>query len=291
MPPAVAVTAASPPSHAVECDPSAWVPDEQRAACTLCSAMFTLFTRRHHCRQCGEVFCAACTAYTLPLLPGPGNADADAVAAAAGEAREKTGQQVQRPNARRVCRECMLAASRAGKDRIFWQQEDAQPPQQQKDATEASVSERHNASPSGSAEEAETTAASRAAADGSLTEFAGCMEQCGSTPLTQEQLAMCQEMRQHMPVDAASGLPSAEMVVRFLRATGFWRQGDNKGQLVAERVLARHLQWRVQWRPEQIKADDCRTAMDSGVARFLGIGALMLPPSFGSTARLLLRGT
>ncbi|RKP23993.1 hypothetical protein SYNPS1DRAFT_1495, partial [Syncephalis pseudoplumigaleata] len=44
-------------------------PDDQadRCAAMTCQKPFTLFERRHHCRRCGEVFCAGCSANLLPL--------------------------------------------------------------------------------------------------------------------------------------------------------------------------------------------------------------------------------
>jgi hypothetical protein len=40
-----------------------WVPDRDAPACTACTAAFTLFKRRHHCRGCGLVFCSECSNY------------------------------------------------------------------------------------------------------------------------------------------------------------------------------------------------------------------------------------
>ncbi|XP_041127095.1 zinc finger FYVE domain-containing protein 9-like isoform X2 [Polyodon spathula] len=37
-----------------------WVPDSQAPICMKCEAKFTFTKRRHHCRACGKVFCAAC---------------------------------------------------------------------------------------------------------------------------------------------------------------------------------------------------------------------------------------
>ncbi|KAL0966963.1 hypothetical protein UPYG_G00302820 [Umbra pygmaea] len=37
-----------------------WVPDSQAPSCMKCEARFTFTKRRHHCRACGKVFCAAC---------------------------------------------------------------------------------------------------------------------------------------------------------------------------------------------------------------------------------------
>jgi hypothetical protein len=37
-----------------------WVPDMQRQECQDCGKGFGTFTRKHHCRRCGEIFCSAC---------------------------------------------------------------------------------------------------------------------------------------------------------------------------------------------------------------------------------------
>lgn len=37
-----------------------WFPDNGSAACTICSRKFTLFFRRHHCRNCGGLVCRVC---------------------------------------------------------------------------------------------------------------------------------------------------------------------------------------------------------------------------------------
>ncbi|KAH3758735.1 hypothetical protein Pelo_9456 [Pelomyxa schiedti] len=39
-------------------DKQLWVPSA--TTCFMCSAQFTLVRRQHHCRNCGQVFCAAC---------------------------------------------------------------------------------------------------------------------------------------------------------------------------------------------------------------------------------------
>lgn len=38
-----------------------WVPDEAVSKCTACASDFGPFLRRHHCRNCGDVFCDKCT--------------------------------------------------------------------------------------------------------------------------------------------------------------------------------------------------------------------------------------
>ncbi|XP_046455549.1 RUN and FYVE domain-containing protein 2-like isoform X1 [Daphnia pulex] len=38
-----------------------WAPDELVTHCGLCEKEFSLARRKHHCRSCGEIFCAACS--------------------------------------------------------------------------------------------------------------------------------------------------------------------------------------------------------------------------------------
>ena len=39
---------------------SKWVPDGQQQQCCCCCQLFTLLTRKHHCRTCGRIICATC---------------------------------------------------------------------------------------------------------------------------------------------------------------------------------------------------------------------------------------
>ncbi|KDO31124.1 hypothetical protein SPRG_04263 [Saprolegnia parasitica CBS 223.65] len=48
-----------------------WVDDSARASCYTCDRKFTPFRRRHHCRMCGEVVCAACTGF-VNMVPAGG---------------------------------------------------------------------------------------------------------------------------------------------------------------------------------------------------------------------------
>ncbi|XP_042893232.1 lateral signaling target protein 2 homolog isoform X2 [Penaeus japonicus] len=48
-------------------EPPAWVPDQQAPRCMACGAAFTMVRRRHHCRNCGKVFCAQCSQHAVPL--------------------------------------------------------------------------------------------------------------------------------------------------------------------------------------------------------------------------------
>lgn len=43
-----------------------WMPDHSCRVCYECDSQFTVFNRRHHCRVCGRVFCAKCTANSIP---------------------------------------------------------------------------------------------------------------------------------------------------------------------------------------------------------------------------------
>eukprot|EP00770_Monocercomonoides_exilis_P012727 MONOS_12671.1-p1 / transcript=MONOS_12671.1 / gene=MONOS_12671 / organism=Monocercomonoides_exilis_PA203 / gene_product=unspecified product / transcript_product=unspecified product / location=Mono_scaffold00717:16267-17541(+) / protein_length=424 / sequence_SO=supercontig / SO=protein_coding / is_pseudo=false len=42
-----------------------WVPDESSPFCRKCHVRFTVTTRRHHCRNCGYVFCSDCCSKRL----------------------------------------------------------------------------------------------------------------------------------------------------------------------------------------------------------------------------------
>ncbi|XP_039279506.1 lateral signaling target protein 2 homolog isoform X2 [Nilaparvata lugens] len=47
--------------------PPPWVPDILAPTCMSCTASFTVVRRRHHCRNCGKVFCARCSSNSVPL--------------------------------------------------------------------------------------------------------------------------------------------------------------------------------------------------------------------------------
>ncbi|KAI3813634.1 hypothetical protein L1987_18363 [Smallanthus sonchifolius] len=65
-----------------------WVPDEASTKCTACSTYFGAFVRRHHCRNCGDIFCDKCTQGRIALTA------------------EENAQQV------RVCDQCMAEVTR-----------------------------------------------------------------------------------------------------------------------------------------------------------------------------------
>lgn len=47
--------------------PPIWIPDVEAPKCMSCGANFTVVKRRHHCRNCGKVFCAKCSSNSVPL--------------------------------------------------------------------------------------------------------------------------------------------------------------------------------------------------------------------------------
>ncbi|XP_032789509.1 myotubularin-related protein 3 isoform X2 [Daphnia magna] len=47
--------------------PILWVPDHLAPSCMKCSTPFWMARRRHHCRNCGKVFCSECADRDLPL--------------------------------------------------------------------------------------------------------------------------------------------------------------------------------------------------------------------------------
>jgi len=40
-----------------------WMPDNKAEVCSKCKATFSMSERKHHCRQCGNIFCDACTPF------------------------------------------------------------------------------------------------------------------------------------------------------------------------------------------------------------------------------------
>lgn len=47
--------------------PPIWIPDVEAPRCMSCAANFTVVKRRHHCRNCGKIFCARCSSNSVPL--------------------------------------------------------------------------------------------------------------------------------------------------------------------------------------------------------------------------------
>jgi len=44
----------------ISLSPRRWVRDDEAPTCAKCQGEFSLVTRRHHCRMCGNVFCSKC---------------------------------------------------------------------------------------------------------------------------------------------------------------------------------------------------------------------------------------
>lgn len=44
-----------------------WIPDHAVSHCSLCNSRFNLVIRKHHCRNCGQIFCASCSNYFMAL--------------------------------------------------------------------------------------------------------------------------------------------------------------------------------------------------------------------------------
>ncbi|RNE98722.1 putative small GTP-binding protein Rab7 [Trypanosoma rangeli] len=57
------------PSLVRLCPEECWVPDAQVVTCMGhgCDVSFSLFNRKHHCRLCGRLFCAACCSHAITL--------------------------------------------------------------------------------------------------------------------------------------------------------------------------------------------------------------------------------
>ena len=49
-------------------DPASWVPDSQLSNCENCSKKFGVYRRKHHCRNCGHIFCWECSKLKFDLL-------------------------------------------------------------------------------------------------------------------------------------------------------------------------------------------------------------------------------
>lgn len=44
---------------------SSWVEDSECTACSGCSKLFGVTRRKHHCRECGNIFCSKCSRYQV----------------------------------------------------------------------------------------------------------------------------------------------------------------------------------------------------------------------------------
>ncbi|XP_062242893.1 RUN and FYVE domain-containing protein 2 isoform X1 [Platichthys flesus] len=48
-----------------------WLKDKEASQCKLCEKEFSISRRKHHCRNCGEIFCNGCSDNELPLPASP----------------------------------------------------------------------------------------------------------------------------------------------------------------------------------------------------------------------------
>uniref|UniRef100_S4R9P3 FYVE-type domain-containing protein n=1 Tax=Petromyzon marinus TaxID=7757 RepID=S4R9P3_PETMA len=48
-----------------------WLKDQDATNCKLCEKEFSISRRKHHCRNCGEIFCNSCSDNELPLPSSP----------------------------------------------------------------------------------------------------------------------------------------------------------------------------------------------------------------------------
>jgi len=46
----------------------AWVEDHEAADCMACKSVFTFVNRKHHCRNCGGIFCGSCSSKKIAIL-------------------------------------------------------------------------------------------------------------------------------------------------------------------------------------------------------------------------------
>lgn len=44
-----------------------WVKDEGGDSCMACGSKFSFAERRHHCRNCGQLFCSKCSSYETEI--------------------------------------------------------------------------------------------------------------------------------------------------------------------------------------------------------------------------------
>lgn len=70
--------------------PSSWIPDCRVRRCFNCNIEFTFLKRKHHCRQCGRIFCHSCSSYRVvpPSYNGTKLADVRMCGACAKNSRE-----------------------------------------------------------------------------------------------------------------------------------------------------------------------------------------------------------
>jgi RUN and FYVE domain-containing protein 1/2 len=52
---------------ALDSSGTGWTPDKMQQNCKGCEREFNIARRKHHCRKCGDIFCAQCSNNVMPL--------------------------------------------------------------------------------------------------------------------------------------------------------------------------------------------------------------------------------
>ena len=47
--------------------PVYWIPDSTTDSCKLCNTKFGYLLRKHHCRNCGRIFCYKCSSQFIKI--------------------------------------------------------------------------------------------------------------------------------------------------------------------------------------------------------------------------------
>jgi len=56
-----------PTPHIAKLERPKWIPDEDRTNCKRCEQGFSVTKRRHHCRNCGEIYCSSCSSKLISI--------------------------------------------------------------------------------------------------------------------------------------------------------------------------------------------------------------------------------
>jgi hypothetical protein len=91
-----------PPLPANALGTAEWLPDDAADNCMRCGEEFSFFTRKHHCRQCGQIFCGKCCASKALLQANSGTAPEARVSAHPFFGPQETDPR----KPQRVCQKC-----------------------------------------------------------------------------------------------------------------------------------------------------------------------------------------
>ena len=85
-----------------------WIPDRAATKCYGCGAVFSFWTRKHHCRACGRIFCAECTSVRVTIPSFIGSTMSPDVGFVDKTLRwwNNNGHQPQAGEAKRCCASC-----------------------------------------------------------------------------------------------------------------------------------------------------------------------------------------